>query len=54
MHADTDKLHLLTVVGSGSFGQVYKAIYKGCIVAAKVVVLVGNTKVVDNELNAFR
>ena len=54
LHADVEKLHLLTTVGSGAFGQVYKAIYKGCIVAAKVVMLVGNAKVVDNELNAFR
>ena len=44
----------LSVVGTGGFGQVYKAIWRGCVVAAKVVLTAGNSKVVDNELNAYK
>ena len=51
---DPDKLYLMSVIGSGAFGQVHKAIWKGSVVAAKIVVLSGNAKVVDNELNAYR
>ena len=51
---DPNKLQLLENIGSGAFGQVYKAIYKGTVVAAKIVVLAGNNKLVDNELNAYK
>ena len=47
-------LKLLSVVGSGAFGQVHKAIWRGSVVAAKVIVSAGNNKVVNNELNAYK
>ena len=53
MCQDPEKLLLLTLVGSGAFGQVYKAVWRGVIVAAKIVVA-GNTKIIDNELGAYK
>ncbi len=51
---DPEKLHLLAVIGNGAFGVIHKAIWKGSIVAAKVIMLAGNAKIVDNELNSYR
>lgn len=51
---DPMKVHLLNMVGSGAFGQVYKAVWRGTVVAAKVLNVTGNAKVVDNELKVYR
>jgi predicted unusual protein kinase regulating ubiquinone biosynthesis (AarF/ABC1/UbiB family) len=42
------------LVGSGAFGQVFKAVWKGTIVAAKVILAAGNNKVIDNELKVYQ
>ena len=45
-------IKLIELVGGGAFGQVYKAVWRGSVVAAKV--LHGNMKVIENELNVYR
>lgn len=47
---------LLKLVGSGAYGQVFKAAWRGTIVAAKVVSTVGSATatVIDNELNVYK
>ena len=39
-------LHLMHVIGKGSYGTVYKALYHGSIVAAKILPLSGKDSVV--------
>lgn len=53
MNLDPDSLSL---IGSGAFGQVHKAVWRGIVVAEKVIPLVAgqNSKVIDNELNAYK
>lgn len=43
------ELHILGEVGQGAFGHVYKAIWRGTIVAAKEIQTARNKKVLDNE-----
>ena len=44
------------VIGSRAFGQVHKAVWRGTVVAAKVVLVSGsgNSKIVNNELDAYK
>lgn len=42
------------MIGRGSFGVVHKAVWRGIIVAAKVLPMIGNQKSVDNELAIYR
>lgn len=44
------KVQFQEVIGVGAFGQVFKAAWRGCVVAAKVVHAVGNMKAIENEL----
>ena len=48
-------MKLLEVIGHGTYGQVHKAVWRGKIVAAKVIpVLSINQKIIDNELSVLR
>lgn len=49
---DLSNIQFLELVGSGAFGQVFKAVWRGTLVAAKVVL--GNGKVVQNELSVYK
>ena len=53
-HADMDDLTLIEVIGQGSFGNVYKAVWRGCVVAAKEMPIATNQKFVQNELSVYR
>ncbi len=44
----------LDLVGCGSFGNVYKAVWRGTIVAAKVIPFAENKKSLQNELDIYR
>ena len=48
------KLHLLNLIGCGSFGKVFKAVWRGSIVAAKVLPVSQNDKTLKNELDFYR
>jgi serine/threonine protein kinase len=49
-------VQLLSIVGAGTFGQVYKAVWRGTIVAAKVIPTLSTTnlRVIENELNVYK
>ena len=47
-------IQLLSLIGTGSFGDVHKAVWCGTIVAAKIVHTAGNDKVVENELRVYQ
>ena len=50
MHAESiNDLHLMEVIGKGSYGSVYKASYRGSLVAAKVLPLSGRDSVVASR-----
>ena len=42
-------LHLMDVIGKGSYGAVYIALYRGSIVTTKVIPLAGKDGVVAQE-----
>ena len=44
------KLHLLEVIGQGGYGTVYKALWKGTIVAAKVLVTDNSTSCKEADI----
>ena len=52
--SDDDELHVMEVIGMGSFGRVSKRIWRGSVVAAKEIPTVGNQKSLQNELNVYR
>jgi hypothetical protein len=54
IYSDPESLHLLHLIGTGAYGQVHKAAWRGTVVAAKTIMLAGNTKIIDNELNVYR
>ena len=48
-------MKLLEVIGHGTYGQVHKAVWRGKIVAAKVIPAPSiNQKIIDNELSVLR
>ena len=47
-------MHLLEVVGEGAFGVVYKACWRGCVVAAKVVPRPVDTNVGSKEMDNLK
>ena len=49
-------IQVLCLIGTGAFGQVHKAVWRGTVVAAKVVHTAGpgNEKVVENELRVYQ
>ena len=51
---DYADLKIIEQVGQGAFGCVYKAVWRGSIVAAKEIPTAGNQKVLDNELSVYR
>ena len=52
--SDDDELHVMEVIGMGSFGRVSKGIWRGSVVAVKEIPTVGNQKSLQNELNVYR
>lgn len=54
MYLGSESLTILSSIGSGAFGQVFKAVWRGMIVAAKIILTAGNDKVVNNELNVYQ
>ena len=41
-------------IGQGAFGKVFKAVWRGTVVAAKEVRSAGNQKMLENELSVYR
>lgn len=48
------ELQILDEIGQGAFGHVYKAIWRGAVVAAKEIRISGNKKMLENELSVYR
>ena len=49
-----NELHILEEIGQGAIGHVFKAIWRGTIVAAKEIRVSGNRKLVENEIASYR
>ena len=48
------QVQLLEVIGHGMYGQVHKTIWRGTMVAAKVIPAPSvNQKIIDNELSVL-
>ena len=50
----TLELLILNEIGRGAFGCVMKAIWRGCVVAAKEIPTAGNNRILANELAVYR
>ena len=48
------ELVIIEQVGQGAFGHVYKAAWRGTIVAAKDIPIAGNKRILENELSVYR
>ena len=48
------ELKIIEEIGQGAFGRVYKAVWRGTIVAAKEIPTAGNQRVLENELSVYR
>lgn len=51
-HSHTGKLQMLQVIGQGTYGTVYKAVWRGTMVAVKVIP--GSFGVIQREIEAIR
>ena len=52
--ANISELEIIEQVGQGSYGRVYKAAWRGTIVAAKDIPIAGNKRILENELSVYR
>ena len=50
---DSNTVRLLDMVGQGSFGAVHKAVWRGCLVAAKIIQTQEKKKIKD-EVEKYR
>lgn len=48
------RVRLVSIIGHGSFGTVYRAVYRGSVVAAKVVQMGEESKSVIGEVEKCR
>ncbi len=51
---DMRKLTFNDEIGQGSFAKVYKAFWRGTVVAAKVIPISMSTKTIEKELSVYR
>ena len=51
---DPKKLKLLNMIGKGGFGTVYKAVWHGTVVAAKILPTIQPNKITTKEADALR
>ena len=47
---DMQKVRLVSIIGQGSFGTVYKAVWRGSVVAAKVIQVGDKTSKIMGEV----
>ena len=48
------ELRILEEIGRGAFGRVFKAVWRGTIVAAKEIRTAGNQHILENEMSVYR
>ena len=53
-YVTADELRMIEEIGQGAFGRVYKAVWRGSVVAAKVIPIAGNKRILDNEMSVYR
>ena len=51
---DFDDLKLLSVIGQGSFGTVHRALWRGMLVAAKIIPVCENQDKIQKEIELCR